>query len=282
MYRRALIAMDLSPATAALTSALPLLRALGTEEIRLVHVVPYTTTPVADRVAKAKEKLTALVSDLELAGFRVDVSVPSGAPRPELIEEAEKNSVDMIVMGTRSHNLAREAFIGSVAWDVVGHSRVPVLLKRIRPSEEDGELEFATRLELQGILHPTDFSEVAARAFAHVETLVSEGLKRVALLFVSLEGDHSGRQEERAEARSRLEGLANSLRERGATEVDTRVVAGTPSEEILAAGNAEPGRLLVLGTHGRGFLPGIVLGSASREVVRRASNPVLLVPPERD
>ncbi len=281
MYRRALIAMDFSPATAALASSLPLLRSLGTEEIRLVHVIRYTTSPVAVRVSEAREKLTSLVAPLEMEGFKVDISVPSGAPAPTIIEEANANEIDLIVMGSRSHNLAREAFIGSVAWDVVGRSKSPVLLKRIEPADDEGTLEVATRGAWNGILHPTDFSDVASRAFRHVETLVSEGLSPVTLLFVSLEGDHSGREEERAEAKGRLEAEAKRLREKGAVEVSTRIVIGSPAEEIVAAGKAEPGRLIVMGTHGKGVLPGIVLGSASREVVRRAANPILLVPPER-
>jgi nucleotide-binding universal stress UspA family protein len=53
---------------------------------------------------------------------------------------------------------------------------------------------------------------------------------------------------------------------------------GSPAEEILAVGGRNPDYLVAMGTHGKGFFPGIVLGSESRRIARRSAAPVLLVP----
>jgi nucleotide-binding universal stress UspA family protein len=79
-------------------------------------------------------------------------------------------------------------------------------------------------------------------------------------------------------AEGRLEDLAEALRKRGATDVGYRVPIGTPYEEILNAGGNRVDTLVVMGTHGRGLLPGVVLGSVGRQIVRHASARVLLLP----
>ena len=89
-------------------------------------------------------------------------------------------------------------------------------------------------------------------------------------------------KEGRKSAESQLDELAQELREQGATDVSYRVPIGTPYEEILKAGGNRADAFVVMGTHGRGLLPGVVLGSVGRQVVRHASARVLLIPGEEE
>jgi nucleotide-binding universal stress UspA family protein len=59
--------------------------------------------------------------------------------------------------------------------------------------------------------------------------------------------------------------------------VDALVREGDVAGEILA--ECRPGDLLVVGTHGRGGFERLVLGSVAEKVVRKATRPVLTVPP---
>ncbi len=52
---------------------------------------------------------------------------------------------------------------------------------------------------------------------------------------------------------------------------------GRPGEVILEAARAEDAGIIVVGSHGRGLLGRLVLGSVSRHVVERADRPVLVV-----
>ncbi|TVP45975.1 MAG: universal stress protein [Gemmatimonadales bacterium] len=279
MFKRALVSMDLSPATEALVAGLPGLRDYGVEEIVLVHVAKPVTYPVSQSIAEVdlvRQRLGRLQASLEAQGFQVVVDVPIGAAAAEVAREAEERAVDLIVVGSRSHARIRDAFVGSVAWEVVRRSRVPVLLKRIEASRHDpeGALEIRGSGLPEKVVHPTDFSEVAERAFPWVLGMARAGVPNFTLLHVHAVGNDEGR----AEGRVRLEALAHQITEAGATNVEVEVRGGTAAEEILNVGGRDYHSLVIMGTQGRGFLPEIVLGSQSRQVVRQASATVLLVP----
>jgi len=279
MFKRALVSMDLSPATEALVASLPGLKDYGVEEIILVHVAKPVSYPVSQSIAQVeglRQRLGRLKEALEKSGFSVEVDVPIGAPAVEVAREAEERGADVVVLGSRSHSRAREAFIGSVAWEVVRRSSVPVLLQRIESSRPDPEAALEIRASglPDRVIHPTDFSPVAERAFAWVEALARRNVNHFVLLHVHPVGDATAR----TEAKIQLDALAERLMAAGATDVKVELRGGSPSEEILGMGGRNPDHLVVMGTHGKGFFPGIVLGSESRQVVRRAAAPVLLVP----
>jgi nucleotide-binding universal stress UspA family protein len=79
--------------------------------------------------------------------------------------------------------------------------------------------------------------------------------------------------------------LAGSLtdEERTALKAVTTTVLGHPVMEILRYANDNAVDLIVIGTHGRGPLGHVVLGSVAERVVRKAPCPVLTVrTPERE
>ncbi len=53
---------------------------------------------------------------------------------------------------------------------------------------------------------------------------------------------------------------------------------GHPPEEILNAANEEACDVIVLGTHGKGFLAHTFLGSVSNAVLHRTRKPVFIIP----
>lgn len=53
---------------------------------------------------------------------------------------------------------------------------------------------------------------------------------------------------------------------------------GYPVEEILKAADEEDCSMIVLGTHGKGFLKQTFLGSVARAVLDRAKRPLFIVP----
>jgi nucleotide-binding universal stress UspA family protein len=59
---------------------------------------------------------------------------------------------------------------------------------------------------------------------------------------------------------------------------DILIRPGNPVEEILKAADEENCDVIVLGTHGKGFLKQTFLGSVSSSVLLRTRKPVLIVP----
>ena len=159
----------------------------------------------------------------------------------------------------------------------------------------DDALHWALMIALKHVLVPTDFSETsdvgpalregarrrvrrdAARRAHHrraVRPAVGGGGLRV------LAGGAAGGVDQGC-ANRLASGLSNEERQK--LQAVTTTVLGHPVMEILRYANENAIDLIVLGTHGRGPLGHVVLGSVAERVVRKAPCPVLTVrTPERE
>jgi nucleotide-binding universal stress UspA family protein len=140
MYRKILVPLDGSEFS---ECSLTHVKAIGTgckvPEVVLMRVIEKlpetgwiseTEQEIADK--SAHEHATAYLAEnadkLKNAGLYVTTAIVDGKPADEIMEFADKNNVDLIVISTHgSSGIARWAF-GSVADKVVRHSRVPVLI----------------------------------------------------------------------------------------------------------------------------------------------------------
>jgi universal stress protein A len=136
------------------------------------------------------------------------------------------------------------------------------------------------------ILHPTDFSECAEEAREVALKLAGALGAELILLHVSVEtplyreGLMSARQlttffeEVREWAKKTLEERAAHARGMGIPTL-AKVVTGTAHQEIVETARQEGVTLIVMGTHGRGGLERILLGSVADRVIRTAPCGVL-------
>jgi len=83
--------------------------------------------------AHAIEPATAL---LRAAGIECTAEVASGDPGHLVVDLAESNGCDMIVMSARGVGALRQALLGSVSQSVLHSSPVPVLLVKPPPEPE--------------------------------------------------------------------------------------------------------------------------------------------------
>jgi nucleotide-binding universal stress UspA family protein len=74
-----------------------------------------------------------------------------------------------------------------------------------------------------------------------------------------------------------LEALADRLREKGLA-VDALLVPGPTVQTILEQAEKLDAEIIVMGSHGRGKLFDLVVGSVSAGVIRKSPVPVLVVP----
>jgi nucleotide-binding universal stress UspA family protein len=280
MFDRVVVSIDLSPATEALVSALPGLADFGTREIVLAHILRQSDYVSKDigTAQDTRRRLQPLAERLEGLGFGVGVDVIAGGPASEVTRIAREREADFIMVGTRSHTRLYEAFIGSVAWEIVRRARRPVLLQRIEANRPDPEAALEVRASglPERVIHATDFSPTAERAVPWLERLAALGVSDFTLLH-STDGDGAAREQ----AVARLDAIADALRATGAQNVDIELRYGSPAEAVLSLGGRNPHNMVVMGTHGRGVLPEIVLGSESRQVVRQAAARVLLIPADQ-
>ncbi len=64
------------------------------------------------------------------AGLKVKPIILKGIPAEQILNYAEKNDIDLIVMGTKGLKGIEKFLMGSVAENVIRHSKVPVLIVR--------------------------------------------------------------------------------------------------------------------------------------------------------
>jgi nucleotide-binding universal stress UspA family protein len=81
----------------------------------------------------------------------------------------------------------------------------------------------------------------------------------------------------RDDAEEAVERIRDLAAERG-VPVRTEVVEGNPSREIVSYAESTDCDLVVMGTHGRGGIDRLLLGSVAESVVRASSVPVTTVP----
>jgi nucleotide-binding universal stress UspA family protein len=133
------------------------------------------------------------------------------------------------------------------------------------------------------ILHPTDLSDASRPAFAYACDLAGEYGARLVVLYaqepilplvadgIMFPADDSVA---RAMARTELDALGPV----GPTIDIERVLRDGPAvETTLGLADEVHADLIVMGTHGRGGLGRLLLGSVAEQVLRRAHVPVLFV-----
>ncbi len=138
---------------------------------------------------------------------------------------------------------------------------------------------------IKRILFATDFSRWARRAEDYACALACSWRASLAVLCVAefppgLNPDYPVNQQYLADlmkrASSELADLKGRAERRGIV-VTTRMAAGIPSEEVIAAARAEDSDLVVVGTRGKTGLAHVLLGSTAERVIRGAPCPVLAV-----
>jgi nucleotide-binding universal stress UspA family protein len=138
---RLLACVDFSPVTRdVLAHTERLARGLGAE-VTLLHVaapdpafVGYDPGPqsVRDNVARElreeHREIEELAEALRKAGIVVLPLMVQGAAEARILEHAERQHADFIVLGSHGHGALYDLLVGSVADGVLRHARVPVVM----------------------------------------------------------------------------------------------------------------------------------------------------------
>ncbi len=136
------------------------------------------------------------------------------------------------------------------------------------------------------ILVPTDGSPEGRRAVAHAVDLADAHGATVSGLYVINTASYNGLPMEASwkgvttllntDGQAALDVVEEVATDRG-VPVETKIVEGSPAREIIKAADHQDCDLIVMGTHGRGGLDRLLLGSVAEKVVRGAEIPVTTV-----
>ncbi|KAB1196574.1 MULTISPECIES: universal stress protein [Haloferax] len=109
------------------------IHALYVADVREVgHAAPaVSATRVREALYDSGEEALKRVADkAHDAGIDIETTVAEGTPESEILEFADRDDIDLVVMGTHGRSGLDRYLIGSVAERVVRSSPVPVLTVR--------------------------------------------------------------------------------------------------------------------------------------------------------
>jgi len=141
-YKKILFPTDLSEESKTIANHVKLMAEKFGAEITLIYVanvVHYYSSlevPTAglanfeSEIVSTAETQMKTFAENEFKGMNVKTEVFAGNPAIDIIEYAEKNGNDLIIMGHSRAGLER-VLLGSVAHRIVKLSRVPVMIVRV-------------------------------------------------------------------------------------------------------------------------------------------------------
>lgn len=302
MFHTIEVPLDGSPfAEQALPHTLGIVRRAGAA-LDLVHVhvlhfseghrpARFSYDPEVDKEQKRQERLyleDAAKKLTAVSPVSVTAAVVTGLDAEGILQRAQYEKADLIVMATHARGPLGRFFVGGVADELIRQAAVPVLLVHPR----DPAPGLVPEPLLEHVLVPLDGSSLAERVLGPALDLVRLWDGRCTLLRV-IEGSPAttagqpnrsrppeGEQE--AVAQAYLEKIAGRLREEGMAVQTRVVVAPHAAPAILEEAQAQLCDFIALATHGRSGLSRMLFGSIAEKVIRGASTPVLVYRPASD
>jgi nucleotide-binding universal stress UspA family protein len=282
MFKKILVATDLSEASERFICSLGSLKQIGTCQAVLIHsFYGRDVGLMADRLIEL-ERQKRMLQNL---GFNVTSKIVMGLPPIEINRQANDYDCSLIVVGSTGYTVVGEILLDSVASAVIHSANRPVLILRQKaPGEDAGKTCKAWECDcLRHVLFPTDFSDNAENAFTYVCKIASSGAKQITLLHVQDQARIDKYLKDRLEEfnridTGRLRRLKEELMKLGVRKISLELPYGSPKKEIIDRVQDGDVSLVVIGSQGRGYMGDIFLGSVSHAVARRSVVPVLLVP----
>jgi len=187
-----------------------------------------------------------------------------------IVDLADAENADIIVMGRRGRGRIERSLIGSVTARVIGHTQRDVFVV------PDGNM-----LGWKKILFATDGSKFSARAAEKAVSFAkSYGGELVVLSVVDVPAEFY------AEAPKAVEDLVRKAKEYTATVRDMAAAAGVKAESFVGEAEAfeaviklakeQAVDVIVVGSHGRTGLRRLLMGSVTEKVIGYAPCPVLV------
>jgi nucleotide-binding universal stress UspA family protein len=256
-------------------------------EIILINVRSPAEDPYHPVLKSYLEKIAEIVKRKKKAKVKpvvVGSDVLVGHPAERIIDYAEQEGVDLIIIATHGRTGVKRWALGSVVDKVVRASMHPVLLVR-------ANIDIHKKVSLGNILVPLDGSKQSETVIPHVKNLASKLKSKVVLLHVIAQpyqvyAGSKGVVEvpytkeelkmKKADAREYLEKVKRTLYSKG-IPTKTVVRVGEAAHEIIRLAEELNADIVAMSTHGRSGVSRWEHGSVTDKVLHAGKTPLLLV-----
>lgn len=291
---RILCPIDFSPfSERALAYAMKLAVWYGAR-LHVMHVMPLLQRSTINGLTASSLTLTgrnfrSLIERYRLPGADVSAGlVESADPATRILEAAEAFDVDLIVTGSHGRTGYQHALLGSVVETLLRRSTRPVLaIPSHFAARPTAEVKFSR------IMCAVDFDNPSLNALAHALSIAEEADAMLTMLHViekppELGADPLSPDFDVAAIRAAAEAKCRLLLQvlipehaRDHCRVETAVLEGGASRQILRLAGEQQSDLIVLGSHNRNVFDLAIFGSDAKDVISQAHCPILIVPTAR-
>lgn len=294
MYKKILYPIKFEEFSLDILSCILNFKKVGCEEIILLHVLNirkhlfgeadvYSAEQINRGRMLAEAKMADAVRRIEQAGIKASTRIEAGTPYREILDLAEKEKVSLIVSGRQKRGVMGEIFIGSNTDKVIRYGNVPVFIPKL-PAVFAEDKEACSRYcakPFSRVLYATDWSESAEHALRYLKGLKNADVEEVVVAHImdekamGLQPPEKFKQFEKLD-RDKLEKVEQELKNEG-FKVTTRLFVGKAGKYLRELAIHEDTSIVVMGSHGKGYVEGVLWGSVSRDMVDYGDRPLLVV-----
>jgi nucleotide-binding universal stress UspA family protein len=216
-----------------------------------------------------REHLESIKSRASKEGVDCEIVIHRGEePFQDIVNVAEKNRVDMIIIGTHGRTGLKRLMMGSVTARVIGHAPCNVLVVPLH-----------AKVDCRNILIATDGSRYSDAADSEAIGIAKrcEGLLIViSVAFSDKEIILAEDDEEMLLAKDNVKKIVE-LAEKKGIKTEGLTVKGKPYNAILETSKQKRADLIVVGSHGRTGLDRLLMGSVTERIIGHSESAVLVV-----
>lgn len=194
-----------------------------------------------------------------------------GVPYERIIDLAEAENCELIVMGRRGASRLERALIGSVSARVIGYSQKDVLI-----------IPLNAAVDWKNILVATDgskYSKAATERAIDFAEAYRGSLKIASIVDVPPEfyGEAPQAVDDMIKRAHGYADEAKQLAESRGIKAESLVREGEAAEVIISLAKKQEINTIVMGSHGRTGLRRLLMGSVTEKVIGHSPCPVLVV-----
>jgi nucleotide-binding universal stress UspA family protein len=206
-------------------------------------------------------------------GVPIETLCEEGEIYERIIDFADAENYDLIVMGKKGMSLIEKAFVGSVTSRVIGYSRQDVLV-----------IPYGAKLAWNNLLIATDgsvYSEAAAQKAMEIAGQYHSKVKALSVVDVTLEFMIRA-QEVYNSLIEKAKDITDSIRTKAfsvGVGVEPLVRDGEVYKVIIDVAQEYQTDMIVMGSLGKTGIKRLLMGSTAERVLGHAVFPVLIVKP---
>ena len=252
------------------------LNVIQREKVAMRRGAGYQKSEVVKLREKANIRFIDWAENLFEQGMEVGVYITVGSFARQVIIAAEKENVDLIVIGPKKKGKIEQLYSGSDITEIMHRVTAPVLVYKSGPQNShmvdkpferpflvtdwslEGQRAVDIVIQLKNVVSKVELVHVADE----------KNLKSISAMAV---------QKTRKESRRKLDEICDRLEAEG-IEARPHVYIGEPVSEIERAARECHATMIIAGISGRGYLKDRWIGSPARALAEKSAFSTLLIP----